>query len=111
MRVYGNLVNRFLEHSLSPKPEVGMGATIHMWSDRYPATVVAVSDSGKTVTLREDKVTDWEPHPSGYGKAFADDPSGRTFRARIRKNGTWRTMGAGEGVTLGSRAAYRDPHF
>ena len=35
MRPYGNLMNRISEHSLSPTPEIGMGATVYMWSDRH----------------------------------------------------------------------------
>lgn len=106
MRVYGNLMNRISEHSLSPTPEVGMGATLYLWSDRYPATVTKVSPSGKTVTLTEDNVVGWE---NSYGVSFAPNPNGRVWTARKGKNGTWKASGSG--VTLGSRAAYRDPSF
>jgi hypothetical protein len=106
MRVYGNLMNRIGEHVLSPAPTVGMGATIFMWSDRHAATVIAVSPSGKTVWLTEDTVTSWE---NSYGKTFESNPNGRTFVARLTKNGTWKS--AGNGVALGNRAAYRDPSF
>ena len=106
MKAYGNLVNRILEHSLSPVPEVGMGATIHWWSDRTAGTVTKVSPSGKTVTITEDRVTEWKDH---YGVTFAANPDGRTFVARLTKNGTWKS--AGNGVRLGSRAAYNDPSF
>jgi hypothetical protein len=107
MRVYGNLMNRISEHSLSPTPEIGMGATVYMWSDRFPATVTAISDSGKTITLTEDRVTKWENY---YGTEFAPG-TGSTWTARKTKNGTWKTLRAGEGVTLGRRSAYRDPSF
>lgn len=110
MRVYGNLMNRISEHVLSPTPEVGMAATVYMWSDRLPATVTAVktSKSGKTITitLTEDAVTSWK---DSYGVTFAADPDGRTHTATKRANGAWRS--AGNGVSLGSRAAYRDPSF
>ena len=32
MRLYGNLINRMLETSTSPEPEVGMPITVCMWS-------------------------------------------------------------------------------
>ena len=108
MRVYGNLMNRFAEHTKSPTPEVGMGATLYAYSDRYPATVTAVSASGKTITLTEDTVTEWK---NDYGVTFARNPNGRLFMARLTKTGTWKALGSGEGVTLGARAAYRDPSF
>ena len=106
MRVYGNLMNRIGEHVLSPTPEVGMGATVFMWSDRLPATVTAVSPSGKTVTLTEDDVTEWK---NFYGVTFKPNPNGRTYTARKTRNGTWKS--AGNGIALGTRAAYRDPSF
>jgi hypothetical protein len=106
MRVYGSLINRVLEHTTGPTPTVGMAATIVAWSDRYPATVTAVTPSGKTVTLVEDRVTGWENH---YGTGFAANPNGRVWTARKTRAGVWRA--SGNGVILGSRAAYYDPSF
>lgn len=59
--MYGSVVNRILESSRQPKIEVGMGATICMYSDRAPCTVVAIryAKDGKTVTeidVRGDRV-------------------------------------------------------
>ena len=108
MRLYGSLNNRFMEHSLSPDPKVGDGATLYAYTDRYAGTITKVSPSGKTVWITEDRVT-WKPHPSGYADSCTPDPNGRVFIARKRPNGTWRS--AGMGVTLGRRDAYRDPHF
>ena len=107
MRVYGNLMNRILEHSTSPTPEVGMGATIHLWSDRLAATVTKVV-SDKTVEITEDRVTEWKDH---YGVSFEPNPHGRRYTVRKGKNGTWKALRTREGVTLGTRAAYRDPSF
>jgi len=108
MRVYGNLINRILEDSVSPTLiEVGMGATIHLWSDRIPATVTKVSPSGKTIEITEDRVTEWKDH---YGMSFAPNPHGHVYTVRLGKRG-WRALRTREGVTLGARAAYRDPSF
>lgn len=116
MRAYGNLINRIEEHSLST-PVLGGGATIYMWSDRLPATVmdIRVSASGKTttVTLREDRVAEWKNY---YGVSFLPNENGRTWTVRNVRSGnargTWRTAGdSGNGVTFGARAAYRDPSF
>ena len=111
MRLYGSVNNRLLEHVTSPPPSVGDGATLLMYTDRYPATVVKVSPSGKTVWVTEDNVTKWEPHPSGYGVEFAPNPNGKVLKVTKRRNGTWKTSPSGEGVRFGSRSAYRDPHF
>lgn len=111
MKLYGNLMNRISEDSLSPAPTVGMGATIYLWSDRYPATVTKVSTSGKTVTLTEDHAerTDKNGLSESQTYEFSPNPSGRVWTARKTKRGTWRA--GGNGVTFGSRAAYRDPSF
>jgi hypothetical protein len=44
MRVFGNLMNRIAETAKPPVPEVGMGATILMYSDRHAATVIEILD-------------------------------------------------------------------
>lgn len=106
--MYGNVINRVMEHSTSPPPTVGMGATIYLWSDRLPATVTAVSASGKRLTLTEDDVTEWKDY---YGTAFKANPNGRIWTAYLNHKGVWRILRSGDGVTLGTRAAYRDPGF
>jgi hypothetical protein len=40
--MYGSLVNRLMEASARPEPEVGMGATVCMWSDRHGVTITEV---------------------------------------------------------------------
>lgn len=104
--MYGNVINRVIENSLSPPPVVGMGATLYLWSDRIPATVTKVSASGKTIDLTEDETTEWKNY---YGMSFKPNPNGRTWVARLSKKGVWKTPTAG--VTLGTRAAYWDPGF
>ena len=42
MRVFGNLMNRIAESCKQAVPEVGMGATITMHSDRHAATIIGV---------------------------------------------------------------------
>ena len=115
MRLYGSLSNRLMEGLATDlTPTVGMGATIYLYTDRYAATVTKVSDSGKTIWLTEDS---WDINPltaangGGYGMNFRPNPNGRVHKATRRANGTWKTTGSHNGVTLGTRAAYRDPHF
>jgi hypothetical protein len=111
MRVYGNLMNRVAEHSLQPKPEVGMGATIYLWSDRLAGSVIRVTKSGKTAWIQEDRTqrTDKNGQSEVQDYTFTADPDGRIFRATLRKDGTWRA--GSNGVTFGRRDAYRDPSF
>ena len=68
-------------------PAIGMPATIFYGSDSYAAEVIAVTKSGKTITLRQ---------------------GGTTMKARLTKRG-WRAEGL-LSVALGYARDYRDPH-
>lgn len=108
----GNLINRLMEQSTSPKPAVGMGATICCWSDRLAGTVIAVSPSGKTVTVREDTATRLDGNGMSEAQAysFAPCPNGRVFVFRLGKRG-YRGPNKGNGLLLGTRQKYHDFSF
>jgi hypothetical protein len=86
-----------------PKP--GDGATICHFSDRTACTVVRVSPSGITLWIQRDIATldDWKPEivPGGFSGhcvnndsqryAYQPDPGGTMHRARLRKDGRYRT--------------------
>jgi hypothetical protein len=106
------MLNRILEHVKNPKPEVGMGATIYYHSDRHAATVTKVSPSGKTIELQEDTAKRVDRHGMSEMQdyTFERNPNGRTYTARLRANGTFKTS-TGQGVSLGSRSEYYDFSF
>lgn len=99
------------------KFEVGDGACIRTGSDVRAYTVIAVTPSGKTVTLQRAKVTVTKP-AAYYGDrveyAFEPDPNGATRVVTYRKkDGAFRPKGdygwwtsAGKGY-----CEYRDPSF
>jgi hypothetical protein len=78
-------------------------ATRIVGSDRYPATIVSVSPSGKTLTVREDRC-----HLEGGEWVFAPNPSGRTWRFRFTKRG-WVCKSVR--LHIGHRDYYQDPSF
>ena len=89
-------------------PKVGMGCTIHYYSDAEPATVVRVSESGKTCWIRMNDTKaigegfwhqDWE---------ILDDLIGEEIRVNLRKNGWYFSS---EYVELGRRYKYYDWEF
>lgn len=103
--------------------KVGDGATVHGWSDSHAYTVVAVSASGKTVTLQRDSVKlndGWRPDaiPGGFFAHVANngsqkwdmtpDPNGAKVKARLTKRG-WRS--AGSKVSLGVKREFYDYNF
>lgn len=115
MRVYGNLMNRIAETVAPRAPEIGMGATVLMWSDRYAATVEKID--GKRVTLREDKAirTDKNGMSECQSYRFEPNPNGREFVVTLRKNGTYvvegEAMKNGTIVRIGERDYYHDFSF
>ena len=98
--------------------KVGDGATLHFWTDAHAYTVIAVSASGKTVTIQRDKATlnpDWKPdfHPGGFAGHVANqasqqytyepDPQGAMRKVRLTKTG-WKS--SGQRVTPGRHEFY-----
>src|SRR5512146_212575 len=99
-----------------PTFEVGDGATYRLYTDSYACTVIAVSKSGKTITLQRDKATlnpSFKPdfHPGGFAGhvsnqyeqsyTYERDPHGEIKTARLGKFG-WRIGGQrGYRVTKG----------
>jgi hypothetical protein len=96
-------------------PEVGMGATLPIGSDRYAATVVEVSKSGKRVVLQYDTVTVLPSSPLCESYSFETNPNGVRMTFTLRRDGYWTRLGqSGRNAQiahLGHRRHYRDPSF
>lgn len=88
-------------------PKVGEGATVHFYSDSHACTIVKVSKSGKTFTIREDKATldpnfKCETVPGGFmghtinnnAQTYTYEPNenGREYRVSWTKRG-WTSKG------------------
>lgn len=99
---------------------VGDGATVHGYSDSKAYTVIAVSKSGKQITLQEDTATladGWKPEFVTGGFAghcanqqdqrytYAPNPDGLIVKAslRTRKNGEQAWVRVGDSVKGGSK--------
>jgi len=111
MRVYGNLTNRILEGHGSPAPEVGMGVTELMYSDRYAGTIIAVL-SPRRIRVQRDKVTRTDKNGMGDAQEYSyePDPNGGTQILTLRKNHSW----VAEGDSMGGdrwALGYRDEFF
>lgn len=52
---YGSLDNRLMENSLQPVPEIGMGATVTLWSDKHAYTIIEVSNEVIKAEIKTDK--------------------------------------------------------
>lgn len=114
----GSLINLVSGNARYPEPKVGMGATILMWTDRHAATIVAVSASGKQVTIQEDKATRTDNlgmTDSGQEYTFEANPDAPKRVYTLRKNGAWVLKGdalnGGQRLAIGHRDHYYDFSF
>lgn len=109
----GSFTNHLLSGTVGgPVPKVGMGCTILWYTDRSPATIIAVSPSGKTVTVQEDKSTreDTNGMSESQNYTYERDPEGtiRVFRfSRVRH--VWNSDGLR--LRIGDRNKYHDYGF
>lgn len=98
----------------APAPEVGMGATVLMWTDRHAATVIEVK-SPKRIIVQYDKATrvDGSGMSESQAYTYEPNPDGPTREYVLCKTG-WREKGSGgkgAGLMLGHRAEYHDYSF
>ena len=114
-RAYGNLINRIMEEGGSPQPEVGMGATETMWSDRHAGTIVRII-SPTRIGWKRDKATG-----TGDGMSttrtytYERDPDAPEEVFSLRRSGRWvrqsESIGCGAGLIIGRRDERYDPGF
>ena len=108
-----------------PIPEIGMGATILMVSDRQAATIVDVFSINKETAVKVQRdiatVVSGSRHDGSAEYAFERDPEGteRTYKfdgvrwRQIRQNaktGRW-IITDNTSLRIGSRSEYYDPSF
>lgn len=120
----GSLVN----HIMSDGPvvqeiNVGDGATILMWSDRRPATVVAIE--GNRVTIQEDKSVrvdsngmsemqeyEFSRNPNGCKTTFRKNKRGKWEQVRFNsETGRWNKTADSPNISFGRRSKYHDFSF
>lgn len=128
MKVYGSLINRIGENQTGVKPEIGMGATITAYSDRYAGTVTHLTKDGRDyiLTVREDHATRIDNNGMSESQEYIyqENLHGRIFTFKKNKKGVWRECkynretsrwnidkDDGCGLILGERDAYYDFDF
>lgn len=98
---------------ISDIPSIGMGATIRIGSDSYPATIIQVTRNGKRIVLQEDDAT--RTDKNGLSElqeyTYQSNPNGTTHIATLRKDGRYRLQGEQIPVSIGIRRKYYDPSF
>ena len=94
-------------------PEIGLGATVCLWSDRLPYTIIKVSKSGKTITLQADRYHRLDSNGMSEDQRYIYQPNinGDIIKASLRKNGVFRVSKTNCSVILGFRQRYYDYSF
>jgi len=111
VRGYGSLINAMGNQTRSKKPEVGMGVTELMYSDRHPYTVVAVL-SEKKIQVKRDIAT--RTDDNGFSESqeytYKIDEECPPTTLRLNKHGRWKEVGHPDGSTffVGEREEYYD---
>lgn len=106
----GSLTNFLMFKPSSVMPEVGMGATHLMYTDRHPYTIIKVCTPRK-IMVQADKAirTDNNGMSDSQSYDFEPNPEGTVKTLRLTKKG-WTTP-HGEKFSIGHRSAYHDYSF
>jgi hypothetical protein len=97
----------------SPFPQVDMGATVCYHSDSHAYTVIAVSSSGKKLSLQRDnaKRKDNNGMSECQEYVYSPNPNGNIIQVSLRKDLKFRVVKSSILVLLGVRKEYYDYSF
>lgn len=113
---YGSVQNRVMENVKTIKPEVGMGATECLWSDRNPFEIIEVQDDRHIVV----RALDWKRiDDNGMSESqeyeYTSNANNATKQLFLTKQGKWREREGrrlvGNGWYIGSAERYYDFTF
>lgn len=112
------MIGSFNNHLLGgtkgqPTPEVGMGCTILLHSDRHACTITKISEDGKMLLVQRDKAirTDGNGMSECQEYRYERDPDGAQQIFHLNKRGQWVGPGGRPALRLGDRCAYYDFSF
>lgn len=94
----GNLINRIMEQSASPAPQIGMGVTECCHSDRHVYTILEVWSPCK-ITVQRDKAIRTDKHGMSDCQhyRYERNAAGETKVLTKRRDGAWREAGSPKG--------------
>ena len=109
MTLYGSLQNRLRENGTEIVPEVGMGATELLYTDRNPYTVTEVLSKSR-ILVQEDNYESADNVPMSNNWKFSPNPDGNIETLVKTKKG-WKVLKGSTYFRLGSRDKYYDYSF
>lgn len=108
MKMYGNLMNRFMETKQEIIPEVGMGATELSWSDRNPYTIIEIISKNRIKVQSDNAKHIGEPYTQDW--EITPNPNGQIETLIQTKNG-WKVLKGCTKFIIGTRQKYYDYSF
>jgi len=95
------------------EPEVGMGATLSIGSDCYPATIIETNKTKTKIIIQQDlqEIDEGYDYYSNQVYKFIRNPDGEKRTFTLRKNGYWMEMNGRQILSIGHKRAYQDPSF
>ena len=122
----GSVMNHLMSRGEQIIPEVGMGVTILMWTDRRAATVIEVHANKegiiKEIIIQDDDAARIDNNGMSESQTYdyLPNPNGSKRTARLLKGG-WKILDGkdgesgrniyGSGLWIGRRCAYHDYDF
>ncbi len=116
-KLFGSFNNRMMENSKQPTPEIGMGATVTMYTDRHACTIMKVNAKGNEVEIIEDIATRTDENGMSDQQSYSylPNPNRKPDTFSKRKNGMWVKVGSetkdGPCLIIGVRDHYHDFSF
>jgi hypothetical protein len=110
----GSLINRIADNAVDAQtPEVGLGATVVLWSDRKAATILSISPTGHRIVVQYDIATrtDQNGMSDSQSYRYERDTDGRIEEFTRRKDGSYRIVGGDSRLLVGVRDHYHDYSF
>ena len=111
VRGYGSLVNAIGNQTKPLKPEVGMGVTELMYSDRHPYTVVEIISEKRIKVAPDDtKRIDENGCSESQEYEYIQNRNAPRIELFLNKWGRWKRKGDSEGSTflIGKREEFYD---
>ncbi len=88
----GSLVNYMYGGKQDTNPEIGMGCTILMWSDRHAATIIGIKN--KIIKVQRDIATRTDKNGMSESQDYdyQEDPNGSIYFFKQDKDGSFREV-------------------
>lgn len=108
MKLYGDVMNRLMENMQPETPQVGMGATKLLYSDRHAYTVVEVVNDKVIMVKRDIAIPRHKGMSDSQHWEYQEDTLAQPIKVKLHKQGYWYQEGD---TTTRFLVGVRDEYF